>query len=131
MRGLSLVDGRDAAAAAVALLEHERSTGAYFVDDGRRGYRFEELADILGRVAGRRVRLLPVPLPLMRVAGALLGGRRARSPILNADRIRDLDTPGWVCDGSRLVRETGFRARRTAADGLAETLAFYREAGWL
>lgn len=131
MQGLSLVDGRDAARAAVTLLEHERSTGAYFVDDGHTGYSFAELAGLLGEVAGRKVRLLPVPLGFMKIAAVLLGGKTTTSPILNADRVRDLDTPGWVCDGGRLVAETGFSPSHGAAEGLSETLEFYRSEGWL
>jgi nucleoside-diphosphate-sugar epimerase len=131
MQGLSLVDGRDAARAAVTLLEHERSTGAYFVDDGHTGYSFSEMAALLGEVTGKKVRLLPVPIALMKLAAVLLGGTTATSPILNADRVRDLDTEGWVCDGERLVAETGFHPSRRAAEGLKETLAFYRSEEWL
>jgi nucleoside-diphosphate-sugar epimerase len=131
MSGLSLVDGRDAAEAAVTLLEHPRSTGAYFVDDGKMGYSFEEMASILSSLVNRKVRLLRVPIILMKAAGFLLGGKNATSPILNADRVRDLDTAGWACDGSRLVEETGFRPRWQATEGLADTLAFYRQEGWL
>jgi len=132
MTGVSLVDGRDAAAAAVALLETGTATGAFFVDDGRTGYDWPALAEVLGRMAGRRVRTLPLPLAVLKVLSFLAGkSRAARSPVLNRDRIRDLDTPGWVCDGSRLTAATGFAARRDAARGLSETLEFYREEGWL
>jgi len=131
LQGLSLVDGRDAAAAAVALLEHPRALGAYFVDDGHLGYSFDELAAVLAEVAGRTVRTLRIPLWVMKTASFLIGRGAVHSPVLNRDRIHDLDAPGWVCDGSRLVEETGFRPQRSAAVGLAETLAFYREEGWL
>ena len=39
--------------------------------------------------------------------------------------------PGWVCDGSRLVQDTGFAPRWDAAAGLADVLAFYRKENWL
>ncbi len=132
MTGLSLVDGRDAAAAAVALLETGSATGPFFVDDGRTGYDWPAMAEALGRMAGRRIRTLPVPLGLLKFISRLAGSSRAaRSAILNRDRIRDLDSVGWVCDGSRLNTETGFRAKRDAARGFTETLDFYREEGWL
>ena len=132
MSGLSLVDGRDAAAAAVRLLESPSTSGPYFVDDGRRGYDWPALAAALGTMAGRRIRTLRVPLGLLKFASLLAGpGRAARSPILNPDRIRDLEVPGWVCDGSRLVKDTGFAPRFDAATGLADVLAFYRKENWL
>jgi nucleoside-diphosphate-sugar epimerase len=132
LRALSLVDGRDAAAAAVGLLETASATGPYFVDDGRLGYTWPDLAEALSVMAERRVRTLTVPLGLLKAFSLLVGrGRAAGSPILNRDRIRDLDSEGWVCDGSRLAADTGFRARHGAAHGFTETLDFYRREGWL
>jgi nucleoside-diphosphate-sugar epimerase len=132
MTGLSLVDGRDAAASAVALLETGSARGPFFVDDGRTGYDWTAMAEALGQMAGRRIRTLWVPLGLLKSISRLAGSSRAaRSAILNRDRIRDLDTVGWVCDGGRLNTETTFRAKRDAARGFTETLDFYREEGWL
>lgn len=132
MTGLSLVDGRDAAAAAVALLETRSATGPYFVDDGRTGYDWTAMAEALGQMAGRRIRTLTLPLGILKLLSRLAGSSLAgRSALLNRDRIRDLDTEGWVCDGSRLVASTGFRAQWDATRGFADTLDFYREEGWL
>ncbi len=130
--GLSLVDGRDAAAAAVALLDTPGAEGIFFVDDGAAGYDFPSLAAALGEAAGRRVRVLPVPLWPLRLATRLAGlFGTPRSPVLNPDRIRDLSAAGWVCDGGRLTAATGFRAERRAARGLSQTMEFCREVGWL
>lgn len=132
LTGLSLVDGRDAAAAAVALLECPTATGPFFVDDGRTGYDWPALAAALGVMAGRNIRTLTIPLGLLKLASTLIGrGRAARSPVLNRDRIHDLEAGGWVCDGSRLTAVTGFKAQRDAARGFTETLAFYRKENWL
>jgi len=130
MTGLSLVDGRDAAAAAIALLECPAAEGPFFVDDGHRGYDWDELRDILGRVAGKNIRTLSVPLGFLRFL-ARVTGPFTHSPVLNADRLRDLDTPGWVCDGRRLEQTTGWCASRDATTGLKETLAFMKEHDWL
>ncbi len=132
LTGFSLVDGRDAAAAAIALLETESATGPFFVDDGRTGYDWPALVEALGQMAGRRIRILPVPMGMLKLISRLAGSTlAARSAILNRDRLRGLDTEGWVCDGSRLIAATSFRARWNAARGLTETLEFYRENSWL
>ena len=47
------------------------------------------------------------------------------------DRIRDLDSSGWVCDGRRLVTETAFRPEFDLHRGFADTLTFYQDSGWL
>lgn len=132
MTGLSLVHGRDAATAAVDLLETGTACGPYFVDDGQAGYNWQALAKVLGQMAGRRVRLLPVPLGLLKITSRLIGSRRAaRSVVLNWDRILDLESCGWVCRGDKLAADTGFRARYDAVAGFADTLDFYRKEGWL
>lgn len=122
--GFSLVDGRDAAAAAVALLATPAAEGIFFVDDGARGYDFPALARALGQAAGRRVRLVTLPLGLVSLVARLAPGA---SPVFGAERIRDLHQAGWVCDGSRLVAVTGLAPARPAARGFAETMAFLRE----
>jgi nucleoside-diphosphate-sugar epimerase len=145
MQGLSLVDGRDAATAAVALLEAPGATGVYHLDDGpgpdgprdpgRRwpwGYDWDELRTTLTHLFVRPVRRLRVPLGLLRLASRLAGERRRRSsPVLHPDRIRDLDTPGWVCTAARLRADTPWRPRFDLASGLRDTLDFYRRRGWM
>ena len=131
LSGMSLVDGRDAAAAAVALVETPTAEGVFFVDDGARGYDFAGVARALTEATGRRVRLVPLPLGVVRGAARLLrllgpGVSTALAP----NRIDDLAQVGWVCDGSRLEQVTGYRCARRAAQGFQETIAFNRELGW-
>jgi nucleoside-diphosphate-sugar epimerase len=37
----------------------------------------------------------------------------------------------WTCDSGRAAAEFGFQAATSLEEGLAETLAWYKEAGWL
>jgi nucleoside-diphosphate-sugar epimerase len=146
MTGLSLVHGQDAANAAMALLTTDTTAGVYFVDDGsappnpaasepRRhdcGYELAELTAVLASLLRRRIRTVPIPLGLLRKLSRLAGRRLgARIPILGSDRIADLSAPGWVCCGDKLCRETGFISRFGLEAGLLDTLAFYRQNGWL
>jgi len=132
MTGLSLVDGRDAASATVALLTCPEAHGTYFVDDGKTGYDWNELAAILSSVSGKKIRTLPVPLVLLKVAAAFIGSQRsATSPVLNPDRIRDLESVGWVCDGTLLQQVTGWTPAFNATVGFAETMKFFKNQDWL
>ncbi len=132
LQGLSLVDGRDAARAALALVATPGAAGTFFIDDGRAGYTWAELAEALGEACGRRVRTVVIPLGLLKAVAAVLrpltGGGVS---VLRRDRIRDLEVQGWACDGSRLREATGFVARHRPAEGFHDALAFYREEGWL
>lgn len=132
MSGISLVDGRDAAAAVAAVTRTPSATGVYFVDDGHAGYTWEDLRHALEKAVEHKVRQMDVPLGALRLAGRLGGGWKPGQPsVLGPDRLADLDTDGWACDGRRLVEATGFVARRDAAASFTDALLFYRKAGWL
>ncbi len=132
LQALSLVDGRDAAQAAVSLLTTPQAEGVFFVDDGKIGYDFHEMAAALSQAAGRKVRLLTIPLSLMKLTATLVGKKRAaRSPVLNVDRLHDLVASGWVCNGHKLTATTGFQAAYDLTRGFTETMAFYQEHHWL
>jgi len=145
MQGLSLVHGVDAARAAVALLDTPATTGAYYVDDGtlpdepsnigrhhRWGYDWDELSDVLVTLFDRSVRTLSVPLGLLRTISKMSPPSvRRSSPVLNPDRLNDLDTKGWVCQATRLQTDTDWRPQYDLASGLRDTLDFYRRRGWM
>ncbi len=131
VREMSLVDGRDAARAAVLLAEDERARGPYFVDDGAL-HPFADLTAALSRCFERRIRTLPLPVGLLRLFARLAGGARAESlPLLGKDRLADVAVEGWACSGERLRGELGFAGARLLEAGFAETLDFYRREGWL
>jgi nucleoside-diphosphate-sugar epimerase len=131
LTGVSLVDGRDAAAAAVALLETTPAEGVFFADDGARGYDFPAIARALAAATARRVRLVQLPLGPVRLLSRLLNRLPLGVPTaLVPGRIRDLEQVGWVCDGSRLEQVTGYRCARRADRGFSETIAFNRKQGW-
>jgi nucleoside-diphosphate-sugar epimerase len=131
LSGFSLVDGRDAAAGVLALLESDQAKGPYFIDDGH-AYAWPDIAAALGQACRRRIRTIKIPLGLLRTVARLMGpGRAAQAPLLHPDRLADLGADGWVCSGEKLRRETGFVARRGLEMGFQETLDYYRHHDWL
>jgi len=54
-----------------------------------------------------------------------------RAPLLDGDKARELLASGWVASSEALGRDTGWRARITLEEGLADTTRSYRESGWL
>jgi len=132
LTGLSLVDGRDAAAAIVALLATPSANGVYFVADTNTGYDWAQIREALAAATQRTVRQFELPLWTLRVAARIASQTTTPAAvILSPDRLRDLTCDGWVCDGSRLTAATGFIAQKTAATGFRDTLNFYRKHRWL
>ncbi|MFH1843273.1 MAG: NAD-dependent epimerase/dehydratase family protein [bacterium] len=131
MAGLSLVDGRDAAAAAVTLLETTSATGPFFVDDGFI-HTWADMTAALALAFRRRVRTVTIPWGLLGFLARLVGSQRAqRLPVLHPDRMRDVAAPGWVCSGAKLRQETDWLPQRDLNTGFRETLEFYVRNGWL
>ena len=130
---LSVVFAGDLAEAIAVCLEGERASGCYYpahpeVTTTR------ALAEAIGAALGRRVRIVHLPnawaRPLMWVTGT---AARAvgRTTLLNPDKVDELLAPAWTCSSATLEAATGWRARTPLADGLRETVAWYRKAGWL
>lgn len=100
----------------------------------RKPVSWSELADVAARLMGRRVRVLRLPAAAARAVGlgAELWSRITRQPgILSREKIAEAECRAWTCDPDRATAELGFEARTPLAEGLARTLAWYKEAGWL
>ena len=94
-----------------------------------------EAARIMGWGAGRRrVRVLRIPAGAAYAAGwcAEMWSRLTRKPgIVSREKVREAQCRAWICDTRLAAREIGFEAQTPLRAGLAETLAWYKEAGWL
>jgi nucleoside-diphosphate-sugar epimerase len=51
--------------------------------------------------------------------------------ILSRDKVVEAKCRWWTCDARRAAAELGFEAQTSLDAGLARTLAWYKEAGWL
>ena len=51
--------------------------------------------------------------------------------IISREKIREARFPFWTCATARATEELHFTAATSIESGLAETLAWYKEAGWL
>jgi len=95
---------------------------------------WETFARSVGQELGRQPILISVPEPLARVIARSAEGiatLRGRSASLNRERVHEIAQRRWVCDPSRAIDELGFRPQFPIARGVPETVAWYREAGWL
>ena len=129
---LSLVHVRDLVRGMADLAESDDAAGeTYFV--GTRGYSWAEVRAALESALGRRTVKLPVPGPAIRAAGALaerVGGWLGRLPPLTADKA-EAARHAWVCDSSKARAAVGYAPQVGLAEGLAETVGWYRARGWL
>ena len=129
---LSLVHVRDFARGMVDLAEAPAAEGeTYFVGGGT--YAWAEVRRAVGGALGRRTLKLPVPPALLGAVGALaerVGGLVGTLPPLTRDKAVAARY-AWTCSDAKAGRDAGYTPRVGLDEGMAETVAWYRRAGWL
>ena len=130
---IALLHAADAASAVLDLLDR-RAGGEFALADGRpSGYGMREIFVEAARAQGRRVRFVPIPTPLFAAAGRLCGGLGdvlRRPMLLTSDKVREMLHEDWSVDPAAMPPGLGARARGIR-EGFAQTVAWYRQAGWL
>lgn len=106
----------------------------YFVADGD-VYTDQEFSrmvqDLLGKSFVWHTRL---PLGLVRLACVCcerVGRWMKKGVTLNTDKYLILRQRNWICDIAPLQEDTGFVPAYTLRQGLEESIAWYKEKGWL
>jgi 2-alkyl-3-oxoalkanoate reductase len=88
----------------------------------------------VARAMGRRVRIVPVPHALGRAMLALTEASTrivGQTTILTRDKANEFFQPAWTGNPEPLTRDSGWRAAHDLASGMADTVGWYRSAGWL
>ena len=95
---------------------------------------WNSLAGAAARIMGVRLRSLRVPLPAAFAVGycAEIWARATRrAGVVSRDKITEAQHAFWVCSPTRAAEELGWHAATSLEQGLAGTLAWYKEAGWI
>ncbi|HWE26199.1 MAG TPA: NAD(P)-dependent oxidoreductase [Myxococcales bacterium] len=132
---LSVVYGEDCASAVVqAAITDGPSGRTYFLDDGSVYVWRDALAEVekaLNRRAFFRIGL-PMSAVVVAAAATQLYGKVTRTAqMLTLDKLKELKQRHWVCEGAGARRDLGWHPRTTWSDGVAKTVAWYQQAGWL
>jgi nucleoside-diphosphate-sugar epimerase len=133
-QALSLVFVRDLAEAVVTCLTHPAAAGKTYFVSAREIVTARVMAQEIA--ARMNVWTLPLPLPTallwpVCLAQELMSRLTGKPNVLSLQKFAELRAPGWVCDPTRLERETGCACPTTLKAGVAETLAWYRQQCWL
>jgi dihydroflavonol-4-reductase len=133
-RWFSAIYVADLAAALIAAAQTVRAAGRDYFAAFPKPSSWTELGAVAARIMSRRPRIVPVPLGVAYAVGLCAGlwSRISRKPgIISADKISEARCRYWTCDTRRASSELGFQAATDLPSGLALTLAWYKEAGWL
>ncbi len=118
------------------VLAGENSTGVhqtYFISS-ERFYNWKEVGEITSRVIGKKALRLRIPeFGMYTIAGfSEAFSFISRKPVLlNLEKARDIVQNAWTCSIAKAQRELDFRESFTLEEGIKNTVAWYREQGWL
>jgi nucleoside-diphosphate-sugar epimerase len=139
----SAVHAQDLAAAMIAAAERGKrlsagddasAQGVYFVGGGEDPF-YSDLGRKMAKAVGQRRLWVLRSGPIMTWTTAtffeVLARIQRRPLVVNWDKAREATAGSWGCSDERAKTELGYRPARTLDERLAETVAWYREQGWL
>ena len=115
-----------------ATLSDKKNKG-YFVSDGKY-YTQEELGEAAKKAIGKKTLRFHVPLKAVRAVAWFMeqaGKGNGRHPALNLEKVRILESLNWKCDITPLVKDFNFQPAYSLEEGVAQSIQWYRQEGWL
>ena len=131
---LTFVYVKDIVQAVFLGIEKQISCRAYFLADGK-VYRSRAFSDLIRKELGNPfVIRLRCPLIILKVVSLLAeywAKRRNTTSTLNSDKYRIMKQRNWQCDITPTIKELGYSPEYDLERGVKETIAWYKDKGWL
>ncbi|RMF59491.1 MAG: NAD-dependent epimerase/dehydratase family protein [Bacteroidetes bacterium] len=131
---LSLVHVRDLVRGMVDAAEHEATPGQTYFLGSEEHYSWAQIRDATMAALGKKALTVPIPGALVEVVGAVaegVGRLLGTYPPLNREKAREIRRACKMCAVDKARAHFGYRQTIPLEDGLRETIAWYRSAGWL
>lgn len=131
---LSLVYVKDLACGMIRAAEHEAGAGEVFFLGSDRPYAWSDVKEAATEALGHGALTVPVPPLLVGAVGALAEGWGALTgtyPSLNREKAREIRHACTACSSEKAKQHFGYAPSTSLQDGVAETIRWYRENGWL
>jgi nucleoside-diphosphate-sugar epimerase len=133
-RWFSAIYVGDLAAALVRLAASQAGTGRTYYLAHREPVSWSGMAKCAARIMGVKLRVVRIPPALALAIGECADGwaqLTGKPGIVSEQKIAEGICEAWICDTQRARAELGFEAATDLEHGLAQTLHWYKEAGWL
>jgi nucleoside-diphosphate-sugar epimerase len=131
---LSLVHARDLARGMVTASRAPAAEGETYLLGSPRPYAWNEVKQAATAALDTWAVTVPVPRALVGAVGALAEGwgrLTGTYPPLNRDKARELRHACTACAIEKAERDFDYAPRIPLADGVADTIAWYRDRDWL
>lgn len=131
---LTFVYVKDIVQAVFLGMEKQVSRRAYFLADGK-VYNSRTFSDLIRKELGNpfviRFRCPLIVLKVVSLLAEFWAKRRGTTSTLNSDKYRIMKQRNWQCDIAPAVEELGYMPQYDLERGVKETIAWYKDKGWL
>jgi nucleoside-diphosphate-sugar epimerase len=131
---VSLIHARDLVDGIILAAESETSVGRTYFISSEDNYSMRAVADLIAALMRKRLRTITIPRALaygVAVSAEAAAALMRKPPVINRDKVTDLSQTGWTCSIERAKNELGYTPRVPLEEGLRETIAWYKNEGWL
>lgn len=129
---MSVIHADDLARLIVAMAESPVGRVMFEADEGTpNGWSHSDYALAIGAAVGRKPMTLRLPKAALSFAATLDGMVRGDRAKLTGDRVSYMTHPDWVIDPAMRPPADLWQPHIATAQGLKDTAAWYRRAGWL
>ena len=133
-RALSLVHVRDLVGGMVDAARHPDTVGETYFLGSARPHAWNEVKQAATTALDTWAVTLPVPGPLLGAVGTVAeawGWATGTHPPLNRDKTREIRHACTACSSEKAARDFSYAPSTSLDDGVARTLRWYEEHGWL
>lgn len=130
---VSFIYVKDLAEMMLSALEYGL-TGRKYIATDNRDYTTDDLGQAVRDILKRRTLRLRLPLGMVSLVVSVwetTGKWRGQMPTLNREKLNEIGAANWWCDASQTFEELRFEPQYDLFTGMQETVAWYREKGWI
>ncbi|RMF35148.1 MAG: NAD-dependent epimerase/dehydratase family protein [Chlorobiota bacterium] len=131
---ISLIHIRDLARGIVDALESNATVGKTYFISSEDFYTWKQIGTTAAAVMGSKAIPVVIPHALVLAIAALsgwIGHLQGKAPVLDYHKGRDIIQRYWICSSERARTDFGYRQELSLERGIAETIEWYTEHGWL
>lgn len=131
---VSLIHVRDLVRGFVMAGESAAAAGKTYFISSKDVYGWKEIGEVTRTVLNRKAIRFRIPeFGVFAIAGVaeFLALFSAKPALINFEKARDMVQDYWTCDPSNARKDFGFVQEISLAEGIAGTVAWYKDAGWL
>jgi len=133
-RYTSMIHVHDLVAGMMLAAQHPRAPGQTFFLTHAEFYEWSLLGEAIAHALQRKTVSIPIPLGLTPAVAAVseIVAKITRKPaLLSFDKVREMRETHWICSAEKARERLGFIAALPLAEGLRQTVLWYRAQGWL